>query len=441
MITDYEFARQLITNNGSNIKYVDEKILDDNLCCLAVRDNSIYLEFVPEHLQTYCLINIALNVNTDGFKFIKNIDYIKDYINNNNNVHQIFKYISDEYKTPEVCKKVVLNKPSNIEYVPYDKQTSDIATFAILSHPSLIKYIDPKYITNELSKIVFESNKTQMFAKDVLNYLSSDFRKEYLEKNPNNWNEISNITEDELIICINKIPEIFKHLNNKLKTEKVCLFACEKTENALSSTPHDIKTLKIYQTFLKHFPHKVKTIRDNILILMNNGLELKDLSDIVERDCRIAVEEDGMALKYVPNEFKTYKICRLAVMENGYAIEFVPSEHRTNELYKISLKQEGMALEYVYDEHKNDELYKIAVKQTGYAIQYVLDHDKNKHICLMAIQNCPQTLSYVKYHDIELYEYAVKLDGLALSCIPKEYKTVELCKIAITQNVHAIKYV
>lgn len=42
--------------------------------------------------------------------------------------------------------------------------------------------------------------------------------------------------------------------------------------------------------------------------------------------CFKAVNKDGCALEYVPEELKDEQLCKLAVKGNGYALSFVPKK-------------------------------------------------------------------------------------------------------------------
>ena len=55
--------------------------------------------------------------------------------------------------------------------------------------------------------------------------------------------------------------------------------------------------------------------------------------------CRIAVNQDGYALRYVPMELRDRLMCRIAVKSNGDALQYVPDELRDrvqNEIKKIN---------------------------------------------------------------------------------------------------------
>ena len=51
-----------------------------------------------------------------------------------------------------------------------------------------------------------------------------------------------------------------------------------------------------------------------------------------EEEALTAVRQDGYALKYVPEKFKTAELCLEAVKQDGMASQYVPEELRTVEL-------------------------------------------------------------------------------------------------------------
>jgi hypothetical protein len=63
--------------------------------------------------------------------------------------------------------------------------------------------------------------------------------------------------------------------------------------------------------------------------------------------CKIAVEENEWALKYVPKALKTPELCKFAVENNAGVLEFVPKALRTSKLYKIAVENDEDALKYV----------------------------------------------------------------------------------------------
>ena len=44
----------------------------------------------------------------------------------------------------------------------------------------------------------------------------------------------------------------------------------------------------------------------------------------------MAVQQDGLALQFVPKDKRTDKICEMAVLQNKYALQYVPKNKRTH---------------------------------------------------------------------------------------------------------------
>lgn len=61
----------------------------------------------------------------------------------------------------------------------------------------------------------------------------------------------------------------------------------------------------------------------------SGDLQNVPVNDRTAAVCRIAVERDGMALFFVPNELKTETLCLMACQNNGSALEAVPEQCRT----------------------------------------------------------------------------------------------------------------
>ena len=87
------------------------------------------------------------------------------------------------------------------------------------------------------------------------------------------------------------------------------------------------------------------------------------------------VEENGMELESVPEEFKTQEMCFAAVEERGFALKWVPEELKTFELCNIAVTNDftGNALRYVPEEFKTFEMCDISVKNEDYGCLHSFD--------------------------------------------------------------------
>lgn len=89
-----------------------------------------------------------------------------------------------------------------------------------------------------------------------------------------------------------------------------------------------------------------------------------------ENDYIELVKINGLALSYIPDKNKTFKICCISIKNNVAAITYVPKIY-----YKKLCKQAvilcGIALKYIKPKYRTVELCKIAIQNDSYALQYV----------------------------------------------------------------------
>jgi len=92
--------------------------------------------------------------------------------------------------------------------------------------------------------------------------------------------------------------------------------------------------------------------------------------------CMIAVEKNGLTLKYVQNQ--TPAICMAAVQQNGYALQFVKSQ--TPEICLAAVQEIGLALKYV--KYQTPEICMAAILKHPMSFQFV--ESKTYDICKFA---------------------------------------------------------
>jgi Domain of unknown function (DUF4116) len=164
-----------------------------------------------------------------------------------------------------------------------------------------------------------------------------------------------------------------------------------------------------------------------------------------EFECLIywMIEQNGMTLDLIPEEYKTPKLCRYTVEQNGWILQYVPIKHITPELCSLAIQSKGTALQYVPKEHKSYDLCRLAVEQSGQALRYVPEHKKTSELCLLAIKQDGNALNFIPHasKSFELCHIAVQQDGRALQYVPEGHKTFEVCCLAVQKNGLALQYV
>jgi hypothetical protein len=99
----------------------------------------------------------------------------------------------------------------------------------------------------------------------------------------------------------------------------------------------------------------------------------------VEELCEIAVQNNGLALQFVPKQYLCAKLCKIAVKKNEFAIQFVPYELLSIELCKQSLR--NILVKFLFTQHKNlHRYYKCDLNKNTAAIEQFLQKNPTFHI-------------------------------------------------------------
>jgi tetratricopeptide (TPR) repeat protein len=152
--------------------------------------------------------------------------------------------------------------------------------------------------------------------------------------------------------------------------------------------------------------------------------------------CLTAVQQDGMALEYVPVALRTAEVCLAAVKQNGKALEYVPVVLRTAEICLAAVQQDGKALEYLPEAFRTAEISLTAVQQDGKALEYVPEALQTPEICLTAVQQYGLALRHVPeaLQTPEICLAAVRQWNLAITIVPEALRTPEICLAAMQRD-------
>jgi hypothetical protein len=221
----------------------------------------------------------------------------------------------------------------------------------------------------------------------------------------------------------------------ELRTPAICKIAVSQDGTALKYVPEELpEYLKICKIAVSHDGWALKYVPE----------ELPEYLKI----CKIAVSQDAWALQYVPEypkQMRTPTLCKIAVSQDGMTLGDVPAELRTPTLCKIAVSQNWRALYYVPEElPEYADICKIAVSQKGFDLSRLPTDLRTPTLCKIAVSQNGLALRLVpeelpEYS--EICEIAVSQDGRALVQVPEELKTPEICKIAVSQNGVASQYV
>jgi hypothetical protein len=195
---------------------------------------------------------------------------------------------------------------------------------------------------------------------------------------------------------------------------------------------------------LKHVPEDKISPELCRIVVVKNGLALQNIPEEFRTPelCRIAIEQNGRALIHVPKNKKTPQLCRLAVEQNGVSLCSVPEKYITPELCQLAVEQDGRALVDVPKELRTPELCRIAIEQNGEALKFLPKDNRSVELCHLAVVQNGQALYNVpeEYKTEELCLLAIKQNGLAIINVHKKYQTPELWRMAIEQDGEVLKF-
>jgi len=136
----------------------------------------------------------------------------------------------------------------------------------------------------------------------------------------------------------------------------------------------------------------------------------------------------GTHLKSFKKENITYDMCRIAVELDGEALYYVPEEYRTKEIYEMACKRTGLMLKNVPSRLIDKQICEYAVASEGLSLEFVPNKYITKDICLIAASNNALAFQRMpeKYLTVEFVAAVIKRNenGInVISSLPKNYKT------------------
>jgi hypothetical protein len=338
---------------------------------------------------------------------------------------------------------------------------------------SLITEDDANNLCEYVIKEYIESNK-----------LAKDITKKTLQKIYDN----SSCPKSEILIELINLLKFSKNTHTFLLSLEP-----EKRKIVLNFPDYIIKILiKLSFSDIKYLLTKYNYLLNNDVLLTdeiikfaveNDGLSLKYVPEdkMTDKIIKLAIENDGLSLKYVPEDKMTDEIIKLAVENNGNAFKYIPECKISDEIIEFAVEKDyrslafvqtalsglsleslsetvqfpkdkiitlavinnGFALQFVPENKMTDIIIELAVHNNAYALRYVPEDKMTNEIIKFAIKNDSYVLLYVPKNKLtdEIIKFAVETDGCALQYIPDDRKTEEIIKIAVQQNRLASQFV
>lgn len=355
----YELAFMAVKKYCLAINYIDKKILDDKLILESIDCSKEKYYYNFQKSQLY------YNIIKEKKDFVKDID--KSILTKEitlyafENFDYWIAHFPKQYLTIDICLLALNKHYENIKYIDSYLQTKKMIELIkdnITS--SYFKYINPKFQTIELCLKLINDNPT------IILY----FRKDLL-------------TTDLLLYSINNNYDVFKYLDDNLKTYEMCKLIAEKYGNIIF-IPDKFLTNEIYILALN------KNI--NNIIKIEFEAQTQEMIDIIYNTiknnnnyCLLYI------LKYINPKLQTYELAYMFVKKNVYLFKYITKKNHKIELLNYVLSQDFNLIKYVKNPNYLKHIWKIEYIELDECVvcgldkQYFVSYKcpSNKHfVCL-----------------------------------------------------------
>lgn len=347
-----------VTTQGRNLEHVNPEFRTPEVRFAAVNQNGLALQFVPRGDQTKSLCMLAVEEN-----------------------HDSLFWVCKKYKIdPEVYKIAFLKNGTALKNIPHKYQTYEMCKYAVSLNGKAITYVNPELMTTDLCKAAVENTY------EALCRIPAD--SQYL-------------TYDICLKAVRQKGHAVMHVPERFKTQELyecAVINCAVIDwyNYVHSVPKEFRTDKMLQHALydemrttsptkkfsilfDEFPIELRTEE----MFMKYGFNLKHCKHIpyTLQMCLRAVSIDGMQLRAVPKELRTYEVMMEAVKNDPNALSEVPECEKTYEMCLSAMKMKDV-IEYVPGEFMKSELLHEFVQRNLYAI-FVIDEALWTHELIM----------------------------------------------------------
>ena len=190
-----ELVKDILNVNGRLIAGIPPTNKNYNeLCKIAVSQNSSALDYVPEELRTPELYKIAVSQDSLALRLIP-----------------------QELRTPELCKIAVSQNGEALDYVPYKLHTPELCKIAVSNNGWALQYVPD--LTPELCKIAVSQD----------GYALAILPEELL-------------TPDLCKIAVSNNGRALQYVPRELRTPELCKIAVSQNGDALDFVPKELRT-------------------------------------------------------------------------------------------------------------------------------------------------------------------------------------------------------
>jgi hypothetical protein len=225
-----------------------------------------------------------------------------------------------------------------------------------------------------------------------------------------------------------------------VKVENICLDILKRNMSVFKYINH--KSYKICKAALEYnieYLADIKNPSDKILELAFS-ISKRSINHIkqTENICLKAISINPGTLKYI--EDQTKEMCIKAVKLNAETLKYVRYEFRILEVFLAAVQNDGMALRYVLDDFNcGHSLERDFDDPQAFKDKYDITIEEYATLCSEAIKTNPDAFEFAHIQTEDMCKIAVKENFENLKFVKN--KTEELCLLAVSINNRALDYI
>ena len=342
-----------VSQNGYLIKKVPDDQQEEDLCIVAVLQNGMALRYIVNQTLDICLAAVAQN-------------------------GAAFQYVKEEFRTPEIYRIALSSCGRMLRHISPKDQTEELCLLATKENPYNLRYVSKRLLKDVMIKTV----------------TNDGFAIKYIPA-PNEDDEDEFRFYMELVkLSVKQNGMALKFIPKEYQTPSVCKMAIENNPEAFQYVAD--QTLDVCLTAVKLDGKLISIVHDkykakcSLAAVKQNWRCFEDVIQSYE-NALAAVEQYGMLLESVKDEFIDNNICLAAVKQTGYALPFV--KNQTAEICKAAVENEGTAIKFCDKKFITDELKMIAVKNDPYAIRYI--KNPSEELCKIAMAGNVGSMNFI----------------------------------------------
>ena len=161
------------------------------------------------------------------------------------------------------------------------------------------------------------------------------------------------------------------------------------------------------------------------------------------------LHENGMLLRKFPKKEQTTELCKIAIEQNPLALKYASAKCLTAEICQDAMEKDVQVFAYLPKKYMTEKMCWLAIEKKPEFIEFVPDRLKTGDLCRFAIDKTPNLLwrfpEKKKYElfdqstDFSLIEKVVKYDESNLMYMPNRPDVIKLCIQLMEERSYIIR--